>query len=319
MSKFSRRILVVDDNQAIHEDFRKILCPGSIGSSTLDANEAIIFGESAPDPREPAFEVDFACQGQEALTMVCRAWNEGRPYMMAFVDVRMPPGWDGIETTARIWEVDSFLQVVICTAYTDYSWKQMTEKLNQPDRFVILRKPFDVVEVLQLANAFTEKWQLLKQMEERTKRLQESERHYHFLADAMPNIVWTARSDGRMDYANQRLQDYSGRPFEQNKDGGWQQLVHPEDLAKCLEQWTGSVRSGRPYQVEYRLKRASDGAYRWHLARAVPMRNGAKEIVYWVGTFVDIEDQKRAGTASRQGRTDSRPAAEARPNRSDST
>jgi PAS domain S-box-containing protein len=319
MNKSSRRILVVDDNRAIHDDFRKILCPGQNASPNLDANEAILFGESAPDAGGMGFEVDFASQGQEALTMVCRAWNEGHPYMMAFVDVRMPPGWDGIETTARIWEVDSYLQVVICTAYTDYSWKQMTEKLNQPDRFVILKKPFDVVEVLQLANAFTEKWQLLKQMEERTKKLQESERRYHFLADAMPGIVWTARPDGKMDYANQQLQEYSGRSFEQNKDGGWQQLVHPDDLHKCVDQWTGSVRNGKPYQLEYRLKRASDGAYRWHLARAVPMRNGRKEIVHWVGTFIDIEDQKRAEAALREVRTGSRSGAEPRSKRSDST
>lgn len=319
MSKSNRRILIVDDNQAIHEDFRKILCPGLGGTSNLDANEAILFGDSAADQSVPAFEVDFASQGQEALTMVCRAWNEGRPYMMGFIDVRMPPGWDGIETTARIWEVDAYLQVVICTAYTDYSWKQMTERLSQPDRFVILRKPFDVVEVLQLANAFTEKWQLLKQMEERTKKLQESEKRYHFLADAMPGIVWTARPDGRMDYANQRLQDYSGRSFGQNKDSGWQQIVHPDDLPKCLERWDRSLQSGKPFQAEYRLKRVSDGAYRWHLAHAEAMRNGGNEIVHWAGTFIDIEDQKRAEAALRHAQTGSLPRAKALPDQSNST
>ena len=79
---------------------------------------------------------------------------------MAFIDVRMPPGWDGIETTAKIWEIDPELQVVICTAYSDYSWDQMIARIGQSDRLVILKKPFDNIEVMPLANALTEKWRL---------------------------------------------------------------------------------------------------------------------------------------------------------------
>ena len=95
--------------------------------------------------------------------MVRRALEEHLPYMMAFVDVRMPPGWDGVETTARIWEHYPDLQVVICTAYSDYSLEEMLEELGHSDRLVILKKPFDNIEVQQLANALTEKWQLLQQ------------------------------------------------------------------------------------------------------------------------------------------------------------
>src|SRR5437016_6107206 len=87
----------------------------------------------------------------------------GRPYAMAFVDVRMGPGWDGIETTAKLWEADPDLQVVICTAHSDYSWDGMVAKLGHSDRLVILKKPFDNVEVQQLANALTQKWRLLQQ------------------------------------------------------------------------------------------------------------------------------------------------------------
>ena len=95
--------------------------------------------------------------------MVERARAENQPYAMAFVDIRMPPGWDGIETTARIWELDPAVQIVICTAYSDYSWEQMREQLGRSDRLVILKKPFDNVEVLQLADALTEKWRLTLQ------------------------------------------------------------------------------------------------------------------------------------------------------------
>jgi PAS domain S-box-containing protein len=301
MSKSNRRILIVDDNQAIHEDFRKILCPGQDGTQSLDATEAALFGDSGDERGGADFELDFACQGQEALTMVCRAWNEGRPYLMAFMDVRMPPGWDGIETTARIWEVDSYLQVVICTAYADYSWKQVAARLSQPDRFVILKKPFDVMEVLQMANAFTEKWHLLHEVEDRARKLRESEKRFQLLADATPGLVWTVGPDGKLDYASRRLQEFSGRTLEENKDTGWHQMVHPEDLPTCVERWIGANRDAKAFQMEYRLKRASDGAYRWHRARAMATRNGGGEIVHWVVTAIDIDDQKRAEAEGRHG------------------
>ena len=99
----------------------------------------------------------------EGLERVRQALAEGRPYAMAFMDVRMPPGWDGIETTAKIWEIDPDLQVVICTAYSDYSWSKMIEQLGQSDKLLILKKPFDNVEALQLATALTEKWHRTQQ------------------------------------------------------------------------------------------------------------------------------------------------------------
>ena len=178
----NRRVLVVDDNPAIHEDFRKVLIHTL---EEVDEFETLAFG-TAKDPSDNIhFDVEFASQGQQALEMVQRAVAEKRPYAMAFMDVRMPPGWDGVETTARIWEVDPDLQIVICTAYSDYSWDDMMTKLGRSDRLVILKKPFDSVEVLQLANALTEKWRLCQQsrmavtnleqtVRERTRELQSS-------------------------------------------------------------------------------------------------------------------------------------------------
>ena len=160
--KLSRRILVIDDNEAIHRDFRKIFAPEHPASSSLNAFESSLFGRPSRLVNRPVFEIDSASQGQEGLALVSRAVDEGRPYMMAFVDVRMPPGWDGIETAARLWEKDPALQLVICTAYSDYSLDELIEELGRSDRLVILKKPFDNIEVLQLANAMTEKWRLAR-------------------------------------------------------------------------------------------------------------------------------------------------------------
>jgi PAS domain S-box-containing protein len=182
------RILVIDDNRAIHDDFRKILCADSTRGDALEQAENILFdggNEPAKLSKRLSFEIDSAFQGQEGLARVEQAQKAGRPFAMAFVDVRMPPGWDGVETAARIWEVCPDLQVVICTAYSDYSWDEMAAKLKNSDRLVILKKPFDTVEVLQLANALTEKWRLHQEartkldhleglVQERTKVLQET-------------------------------------------------------------------------------------------------------------------------------------------------
>jgi diguanylate cyclase (GGDEF)-like protein len=150
-----RRILVIDDNDAIHSDFRKILA--TRGPSGLDDDEAAIFGDARPTKPQVEFETDFALQGKEGFDKVSAAVNDGRPYHVAFVDMRMPPGWDGVQTIKKLWDVDPDLQVVICTAYSDYSWEQILEQLGSTDRMLILKKPFDDAEVCQLATALTAK------------------------------------------------------------------------------------------------------------------------------------------------------------------
>jgi DNA-binding NtrC family response regulator len=112
--------------------------------------------------------VDSAFQGEQGLARVYHAIHEGRPYSMAFVDVRMPPGLDGIEITPRLWVADPDLQIVICTAYSDYTWEEMFSRLGTSDRMVLLKKPFDSAEVLQLAHALTEKRR--RQHEEKLKQ-----------------------------------------------------------------------------------------------------------------------------------------------------
>jgi signal transduction histidine kinase len=161
-----RRLLVIDDNRAIQDDFRKVLGAPDASDTALRTAEDQIFGATAA-PESVQYEIDAASQGEEGLRMVERAMAEARPYALAFVDVRMPPGWDGIETTKRIWEVCPDLQIVICTAYADCSWAELQEKTKPLDRLLILKKPFDPVEVLQLAHALTEKWRLLQESKSR--------------------------------------------------------------------------------------------------------------------------------------------------------
>jgi CheY-like chemotaxis protein len=159
----NRRLLVIDDNLSVHRDFRKILTRSPDAPDDLREQESMLFEERADDSQMPIFEVDSAYQGEEGLLLIENSLQENRPYSLAFVDVRMPPGWDGVQTTCKIWEKYPDLQVVICTAYSDYSWEQMVRALGYLDRIIVLKKPFDNIEVLQLAVAMSEKWRLNQQ------------------------------------------------------------------------------------------------------------------------------------------------------------
>ncbi len=157
----NRRILVIDDNPAIHADFRKILGPANAElADHLSATEAALFGDTPEATRAGSFQIDSAFQGQEGLEKVRAAVASGQPYAVAFMDVRMPPGWDGIETIGHIWNEFPDLQVVICTAYSDYSWDEISKAVGTTDHVLVLKKPFDNVEVLQMAHALAKKWQL---------------------------------------------------------------------------------------------------------------------------------------------------------------
>ena len=154
------RILVIDDAEAIHSDFRKIL--NRVAAPALDQARAAFFGQPAAASKQVRFMLDSATQGQEGFALVERALKDGHPYALAFVDIRMPPGWDGIETISRLWAADPDLQVVICTAFSDYSWDEVADRFGCTDSLLILTKPFDNVEALQLAHALTRKWLLTR-------------------------------------------------------------------------------------------------------------------------------------------------------------
>ena len=155
----NRRILVVDDNPSIHDDFRRIL-QFETELKTVELARSALFGESIPVPSHEPFQVDCVDQGQAALAAMETARSEDRPYAVAFVDMRMLPGWDGLETIEQLWKADSRLQVVICTAYSDQSWDEIRERIGRTDKLLILQKPFNGIEALQLATALCRKWDL---------------------------------------------------------------------------------------------------------------------------------------------------------------
>jgi diguanylate cyclase (GGDEF)-like protein len=155
--RLTHRLLMIDDNRAIHEDYRKILTGGD--DMQASAAEAALFGEPQSTVSRPTFHLDSALQGRDGVELARRALVAGRPYSVAFVDMRMPPGWDGLETIENLWKVDPEIQVVVCSAYSDYDWMELLTRLGHSDKLIVIKKPFEPIEILQSASALSHKWQ----------------------------------------------------------------------------------------------------------------------------------------------------------------
>ncbi len=268
----NRRVLIIDDNRLIHDDFRKILAQDNASQVALEANEADLFGTPVHMAERALFEVDSAYQGEEGVLLVKTALEAGLPYAMAFVDVRMPPGIDGLETTRKIWELDSEIQIVLCTAYSDVSWDVILEKIGDTDRMVILKKPFDTVEAFQLAQALTQKWWLSRQargkmeelegmVAERTRELQESNDMLQMQARVIENMsesVIIANEQGQIvitnPMANSMFGYGSGELIGQNVSM-LNNPAEPENQRIFSETWTG-LQNGQSWSGEVsRLKK----------------------------------------------------------------
>ena len=321
----NRRILVIDDNRGIHNSFREILRGAASDKSTLDEAEARLFGETPSGRRTLGFTMESAYQGEEGVELVRAALDKGQPYAMAFVDMRMPPGMDGLETIVKLWELDSDLQVVICTAHSDYGWHDLQARLGSSDRLLILKKPFDIIEVRQMAEALCSKWELLRRsrhhleelearVTERTQNLsqanqelrdqiaerklaeaalRESELRFRQLAENSSEVFWVFSPTGEeLFYVSPAYEQIWGWAcqsiYEDPKQ--WFNNILEEDrppVAKALSE----LSQGTKYDLEYRI-RHHNGSIRWIRDRRFAIRGEDKQVVRTCGVAEDITQRK---------------------------
>jgi PAS domain S-box-containing protein len=218
-----------------------------------------------------------------------RVLEQGRPDRMALqkYDIRRPPS-EGGGFEERYW---SPLNTPVLDA--------------QGALHSIIHWVEDVTELVRLKQSMQREQELRRELTggaeegtflhteavEANRQLRESERRYRFLADAVPQLIWTAEPDGQVDYYNARWAVFTGRPIGNLLGTGWHQLVHPEDAQRTVAAWTEVIRtSGDSYTVEHRLRRA-DGTWRWMLTNALPFHDESAAIRKWFGSTTDIHDQ----------------------------
>ena len=148
------KILIVDDNPEIHADFRKVLCPPADANRQLDELESSLFG-AAPAPAAAQYALSCALQGQEAASLARTEIAQGRHFSLAFIDMRMPPGWDGMQTMLELKKIDPSLRFVVCSAYSDYTRAQICQELGWPQDVLFVSKPFDPAEIHAIVGRLT--------------------------------------------------------------------------------------------------------------------------------------------------------------------
>ncbi|OGR21200.1 MAG: hypothetical protein A3J85_04205 [Desulfobacula sp. RIFOXYA12_FULL_46_16] len=307
------RILVIDDNAAIHEDFRKILMkPQALDDRLLDM-EATLFGAEIQTEKRGFFEIDSAFQGRDGLALVQKALSKGHPYALAFVDGRMPPGWDGIETIHHLWQECPDLQVVLCTAYADYSWQEICRVLGETDNLLILKKPFDDVEVLQIAYALARKWELNREVRSRIENLdgmvrrktEEKDRIGAMLEAALAHspagIIVSEAKDVALRWANPAALNILGEtllfcPAKGNIRQGsdWLALrpdgtpYTPEDLPLFRATIKGEIIRNEQFII-----RNAKGLEKWISSNAAPVRDADGIISAGIIIFEDITELRK--------------------------
>jgi two-component system, sensor histidine kinase and response regulator len=307
----NRRILVIDDNRGIHDCFREILRGPPID-----------------------FTMESAYQGLEGVELLRRALEKGEAYAVAFVDMRMPPGINGIETIKKLWELDADLQVVICTAHAEFSWNDL-KNLGSSDQLLILKKPFDLIEVRQMAEALSVKWELrrrgrhhLEELEarvtERTQNLaqanqdlrdqiaerkqaeaalRESELRFRQLAENSTEVFWVASPTGEeFFYISPAYEQICGRSCQSiyRDPKQWFKNILEEDRSRVANALSELSR-GTNCDLEYRI-RHRDGSIRWVRDRRLAIRGEDRKVVRTCGVAEDVTERKNLETEMAKAR-----------------
>jgi CheY-like chemotaxis protein len=243
------RILVIDDNPRIHRDFELVLLE-ELENPELDNDELRLYGLTAP-PRQPRiiYSLDHATSGLEGIGKVNQSLAENRPDQLSFVDIRMP-GLDGVETIYQMWQVDPQIQIVICTAYADYSQEDLATRLGHTDKLLVLKKPFDNLEVTQLARTLAKKWQLARQA---ALKLEQMEllvsRRTQRVLELQANEVQRLREQDQLKqkFLHQLAQELRTPlalitdSLDQLESGVKMELAHPELLRRKVEQLSSLI------------------------------------------------------------------------------
>ena len=296
ISSRNNRILVIDDDSDIWEAYKMILSPEQFESSSGRRMEELLKRKKDNTTESEAdFELDFASQGQAGHQLVTESIRQDNPYSVAFVDVRMPPGWDGMETAVQIRKIDPDIEIVIVTAYTDRTRDEIARAVLPPDKLLYLRKPFDPDELKQIAFSLSEKWNISRIEEKQREELQKSEARYRSLVETTSDWVWEADKEGNFTYCSPVCEElYGYKPEELLGRSMFDILLTPEwapeykkYIQKCIDNFKG-------YHGIERVSTRKDGSQVFVESSVTPTVSGEHGVIGFHGIDRDITERKEA-------------------------
>jgi PAS domain S-box-containing protein len=288
------RILIADDEPMIREEYRCVL-----GGDTTDAGtdhtamldlEAELFGSARGNNNQARYDLCLCEQGDEAVEAVEQAVGEGRPFAVAFLDVRMPPGIDGVTAAERMRKIDPQMNIVFVTGYSDVAPEDIAKRVERPETLLFCQKPLHASELRQLAYALSSKWLLDRELRATYTRLRQ-------LMDSAPVVIYSATPDAdhSLTYVSenvQRLFGYAPDYFVGCKDF-WNERIHHDDLTEVIEQLDRARLDDSTGVCEYRFKHC-DGSFRWVSDRMRIVRDDSGRPQELVGCWLDITDRRHA-------------------------
>jgi PAS domain S-box-containing protein len=309
IQKSPARILIVDDESIFLDLYQAALCPEQYPADVILGNAA---------NREPIrlcsdeFELSLCTQGDQAIEVVQSAMEIRQPFAVAFIDVRMPPGPDGMQTAQQIRNSDPFIQIVIVTAFSDFHPQDFSQRILPKDRLLYVQKPFHLHEINQWASALSAKWRverdlrsanqgLEKRIRERTSelskayaRLQQRENENWALIENMPSIVCRGYADGSMEFFDDRIETltgYSREDFFSRRVKLFDLFIDEKEIEPAKETLRQALKSGGYYKREYRI-RSKTGNILWIEGKGRVVFNEHGEIQFIIGTLTNITEQK---------------------------
>ena len=286
-SKPNNRIIVIDDDPEIWEAYRAILSPALIAEQFRAGKkmDQLFAGDVGAVLEEQInFDLSFASQGQEGFQLVQKALQKENPYAIAFVDVRMPPGWDGLETAANIRSIDPDIEIVIVTAYADRSRDEIAQAVKPPHKLLYLRKPFDLDELKQIALSLSEKWNI-SQLE------QEQRETITTILKTTPAAIFTTDEKRRITSWNQAAEQITGYRAEEvlGRMCIFKDIARDEICRKCAPLASVS-HSKQNLEISFQDKA---GELRSISMNVSPLQNKKGENIGNVESFWDITERKR--------------------------
>jgi len=311
IQKSPARILVVEDESIFLDLYQAALCPEQYPIDQIEKKKNATNREPGRLHSEE-FELTLCTQGDQAIEVVQSAMEVRQPFAVAFIDVRMPPGPDGMWTAQQIRNLDPFIHIVIVTAFSDFHPRDFSHRILPKDKLLYVQKPFHLHEINQWASALSAKWcvegdlrtanqGLEKRIRERTSelskayaRVQQRENENRALIENMPSIVCRGYADGSMEFFDDRIETltgYSREDFFSRRVKLFDLFIDEKEIEPAKETFKQALKSGGYYKREYRI-RSKSGNILWIEGKGKVIFNDHGNIQFIIGTLTNITEQK---------------------------